>query len=72
MCFSARSGKTIDEVSFVDLDQDGAVQPEGKVDAKVATKGVKIAFSAADGRKQTLYYFTTDISNAGFKKNAAS
>lgn len=67
--FLARSGKTIDEVSFVDLDQDGAVQPEGKVDPKVATKGVKIAFTSADGRKQTLYYFTTDISNAGLKKN---
>ena len=33
------------------------------------TKGVKIVFSAADGRgKQTLYYFTTDLSNAGIKK----
>jgi hypothetical protein len=69
--FLARSGKTIDEVSFVDLDQDGAVQPEGKVDAKLATKGVRIAFSGADGRKQTLYYFTTDISNAGLTKNGA-
>jgi hypothetical protein len=69
--FLARAGKTIDEVSFVDLDQDGVVQPEGKVDAKVATKGVKIGFSSADGRKQTLYYFTTDISNAGLKKNDA-
>jgi hypothetical protein len=69
--FLARSGKTIDEVTFIDLDQDGAVQPEGKVDAKLATKGVKIAFTSADGQKQTLYYFTTDISNAGLKKNGA-
>lgn len=69
--FLARSGKTIDEVSFVDLDQDGAVQPEGKVDAKLATKGVKIAFTSPDGQKQSLYYFTTDISNAGIKKNGA-
>jgi hypothetical protein len=69
--FLARSGKTIDEVSLVDLDQDGAVQPEGKVDAKLATKGVKIAFTSADGQKQTLYYFTTDISNAGLKKSGA-
>lgn len=69
--FLARAGKTIDEVSFIDLDQDGAVQPEGKVDAKLATKGVKIGFTGADGKKQTLYYFTTDISNAGLKKNDA-
>ena len=45
------------------------MHPEGKIDAKAATKGVKIVFSAADGRKQTLYYFTADISNAGLKKN---
>jgi hypothetical protein len=69
--FLARSGKTIDEVSLVDLDQDGAVQPQGKVDAALATKGVKIAFSSPDGQKQSLYYFTTDISNAGIKKNGA-
>jgi len=69
--FLSRSGKTIDEVSLVDLDENGVVQPEGKVDAKLATKGVKIAYSSADGRKQTLYYFTTDLSNAGLKKNGA-
>ncbi len=67
--FLARSGKTIDDVTLVDLDADGAVQPEGKVDAKAATKGVKIGFTSADGHKHTLYYFTTDISNAGMKKN---
>jgi hypothetical protein len=67
--FLARSGKTIDEVSYVDIDADGNVQPAGKIDEKIATKGFKIAFTSADGRKQTLYYFTTDLSNAGIKKS---
>lgn len=67
--FLARSGKTIDDVSYVDIDAEGNVHPAGEVDEKIATKGVKIGFTGAGGAKQTLYYFTTDISNGGIKKS---
>ena len=31
--------------------------------------GVKIAFTSADGKPQTLYYFSTDVSNGGIKSS---
>jgi hypothetical protein len=62
--FLARTGKTIHEVSFVTVKQDGSVEPSG--DGKDGTRGVKIVFSGADSsKKQTLYYFRTDLSNKG-------
>jgi hypothetical protein len=66
--FLARSGKSIESVNYVYLDEDGtahsaetAVQAEVKHD----TVGVKITFSGDDKRLQTLYYFKTDLSNQG-------
>jgi len=67
--FLARSGKTVDEVSYVDIDADGNAQPASDSSAKAAAKGVKIVFKGSDGLKQTLYYFRTDISNGGLKKS---
>lgn len=67
--FLTRAGKTIDEVSYVEVDAEGNVHPTGTGDAKTATQGVKIGFTGGDGAKQTLYYFTTDISNGGIKKS---
>jgi hypothetical protein len=62
--FLARSGKTIQEVSFVRLDKDGTVQPsQGPSNAR--DHGVKIVFSGNSDRTQTLYYFRTDVSNGG-------
>ncbi|WP_088345430.1 MULTISPECIES: hypothetical protein [Rhodomicrobium] len=67
--FLARSGKTIDDMTYVDIDAEGNVVPVGQAaDPKTATHGIKIGFTGADGAKQTLYYFTTDISNTGVKK----
>jgi hypothetical protein len=65
--FMARAGKTLHEVSFVSLDADGTE----KADAgeKGAARGVKIIFSGADGKKRTLYYFRTDLSNSGLVNN---
>ncbi|MCC6947920.1 MAG: hypothetical protein IT539_09155 [Bradyrhizobiaceae bacterium] len=69
--FLARSGKTIHEVSLVNLDKDGVVTevtkhgsaPKGaRVDP-----GVKIVFSGNGGAKQTLYYFSTDLSDSGVR-----
>ena len=62
--FLARSGKTVKEVSLVNLDADGTERPESP-GAKSAAHGVKILFSGADGRDRTLYYFSTNIANDG-------
>ncbi len=66
--FLARSGNNIESVSYVNLDKDGtqhradaATQAEGKYDSV----GVKITFSGEDHQQQTLYYFRTDLSDAG-------
>lgn len=65
--FLARAGKTIREVTFVSLAADGTELPDN--DAKGVTKGVKIVFAGADGKAQTLYYFRTDLSNAGVRNS---
>jgi hypothetical protein len=62
--FLARSGKTIREVAPVRLDQTGAVVP-GDASGKGAARGVRIVFAGSDGEARTLYYFSTDLSNAG-------
>ena len=60
--FLARSGKTIQEVSFVGIDKGGNEVADS---GKGGTPGVKIVFKSAGGARQTLYYFTTDLSNEG-------
>jgi hypothetical protein len=65
--FMARTGKTIHDVSFVALDPDGTEQADSG--DKSAARGVKIVFSGAGGRRQTLYYFRTDLSNGGLVRN---
>ena len=61
--FLARTGKTIHEVSFITVKQDGSVEPSSE--AKDGTRGVKIVFSGPDKKQQTLYYFRTDLANKG-------
>lgn len=65
----ARSGKSIQEMSFVNLAADGNSRaPTGPKD-KAAAKGVKIIFSGDDGRRQTLYYFDTNLANDSLKSS---
>jgi hypothetical protein len=62
--YIARSGKTIREVSLVNLDRDGKLHPAmGEV--RGMSPGVKIVLGAGSGPAQTLYYFRTDLSNGG-------
>ncbi len=63
--FLARSGKTIHEVTRVKLDENGAAQPDPDPARRSPARGVKIVFAGSDGEKRTLYYFSTDLSNAG-------
>jgi len=62
--FLARSGKTIRDVSYVNLKDDGTVEA---VTGTGTEKGVKITFSGSDGHVRTLYYFSTNLSNKGVR-----
>jgi hypothetical protein len=67
--FLARSGKTVTDVSFLTLEPDGTAKPSDGVPVKGVPNGVKIGFTSGDGKPQTLYYFSTDVSNAGVRTN---
>jgi len=63
--FLSRMGCRIEEVKLVGLTASGELTQE-----RVKTPGVQITFLGATGKTQTLYYFTTDLSNWGIKENA--
>ena len=66
--FLARAGKNIEEVSFGSLDGGGAFRQGAP--GRGGTPGVRINYTdQQSGKKQTLYYFTTDISNGGIGGN---
>ncbi len=68
--FLARSGKTITDVSYVSLDEDGVLtpQPDATRSAKSPAPGVRIHFlTEGSDTPRTLYYFSTDISDSGLK-----
>jgi hypothetical protein len=67
MTFLARSGKTIYDVSLIDLQSDGSVHPAEDKVPNATAHGAKIVFSDNIGKKRTLYYFSTDLSNGGIK-----
>lgn len=62
--YIARSGKTIREVTLVNLDRDGNLHP-AKGEARGMQPGVKIVLQSGSGPAQTVYYFRTDVSNGG-------
>lgn len=67
--FLARSGKQVRDASLVYVDGEGELHPENKK-AKSGARGVKIVFAGADGRERTLYYFVTNLDNAGTKTSS--
>ena len=80
--FMARTGKTIHEVNLVGLDTDGnfmkiddrplggdAQKGGGRSIARSAAPGVKIVFSDGAGPKQTLYYFSTNLSDGSIERS---
>jgi len=75
--FLARTGKTVHEASFVSLDAQGnfiapnepAPKGSDKRRAGEVTRGVKIVFSDGSGPNQTLYYFSTDLSDDGVRQS---
>jgi hypothetical protein len=69
--FIKRNDYNIVSVSYVGIDSTGICQPEDSLKKfKKVTHGVKIDFAADTGRRvQSVYYFQTDISDEGLKKN---
>ena len=69
----ARTGKTIYEVNFVSLDEQGKLVADELVATKRnAAPGVKIIFSDGNGPKQTLYYFSTNLADGSFQRSGFS
>ena len=68
--FLARTGKTVHELNFVNLDQQGNLEIADLT--RGAAPGVKIVFSQGDGPKQTLYYFSTNIADNSFERSGFS
>jgi hypothetical protein len=67
--FLARSGKTIDEVTFHDINEDGSLVAAGAGMPRDAASVAKILFKGADGKQRTLYYVRTDLSNGGWRRS---
>ncbi len=68
--FLARTGKTIREVSYIELDKDGVERPAtGRASAGNVATGVKITFSGSDARTRTLIYFSADLSDVAVARN---
>jgi hypothetical protein len=65
----ARSGKTIQDVSLIALDDRGAAYFANENAGRNATRGVRIVFAGSDGEQKTLYYFSTDLSNSGVRSS---
>jgi hypothetical protein len=65
--FLARSGCAIEQVTPVALDRSGNLIEGGKAE----TSGVKIEFVNSGGGAQTLYYFSSDLSDDGIKSHPA-
>ncbi|MEO7723481.1 MAG: hypothetical protein ABIU29_02145 [Chthoniobacterales bacterium] len=68
--FLARAGKTITDISFITLGKSGQPQAASVSEkSKSLTPGVKVTFTSGPGSApQTLYYFTTDLSNGGISE----
>jgi hypothetical protein len=66
--FLARANKSISDVTFISLSRNGTLQESAP--GRGGTPGVRINYSDnLSGKKQTLYYFTTDISDGGIGAN---
>jgi hypothetical protein len=64
--YIARSGKTIREVTLVNMDKDGTLHP-AKGEARNMIPGVKIVLGGGSAPTQTVYYFRSDVSNSGLQ-----
>jgi len=70
--FIKRNGYHIVSLNYIGVDSSGNVRKKNEItDTRGITNGVKIEFAGDTGRLiQSVYYFQTDISDEGLKKNA--
>jgi hypothetical protein len=66
--FLARAGKIVHSATLVSIDAHGVEHAESER-VKSAVHGVKIVFSGEDGRRQILYYFSTNLADDGFSRS---
>jgi hypothetical protein len=69
MVYIARAGKTVDGVELVSLSPEGTVSPFERNAPQRGVQGAKITFHSPGKPKQTLYYFSTDVSDSGVKNS---
>jgi hypothetical protein len=75
--FLARAGKTVIEAEAIALDQEGNVREagagrnggEGRDTSQGGARGIRIVFSDKNHPRQSLYYFSGDVSNDGLRKS---
>ena len=69
--FLKRSGYHIVSINYIGVDHNGLTQPADSLKGKKGvTDGVRIEVAGDTGRLvQSVYYFSTDISDEGLKKN---
>jgi hypothetical protein len=69
--FIERTGYNIVSINHVGIDSTGTcLLTDSLINTKNLTRGIKIDFAADTGRRvQSVYYFQTDISDEGLKKN---
>jgi hypothetical protein len=68
--FLARSGKTISDVSFVNLDRQGKLHSSDGRSFKNGATGVKIVFASDSGLLKTLFYFSTNVADQSNSREA--
>jgi hypothetical protein len=64
--FLARTGHTIQEAGFVNLNENGELQTSDGNNQPKGSRGIKIVFSGADHETRTLYYFSTNLADGKF------
>jgi hypothetical protein len=70
LVYAARAGKTVSDVSLVTLDSDGKVMPVVGNAPPKGVQGVRIVMGGKGGQpEQTIYYFSTDVSDSGVKQS---
>jgi hypothetical protein len=81
--FLARTGKTINQVHYVHLDEQGSLHVTEELSAaggdvtkpvvqRSFASGVEIVFSDGGGPRQTLYYFSTNLADGSFERSGLS
>ena len=67
--FLARTGKTIDEVTFHDINEEGTLVAAGEGLPMGAANVAQVLVRGSDGKQRTIYYVPTDLSNGGWRRS---